>query len=81
MKQDGLLLYSTCTVNREENEEVVDRFLVRNPAYWLEKFNDRIDFFGLDEDDDRAAAKGMMTVNPGRYQTDGMFYALMRRKF
>ncbi len=81
VEQDGLLLYSTCTVNREENEEVVDRFLVRNPAYWLEKFYDRIDFFGLDEDDDRAAAKGMMTVNPGRYQTDGMFYALMRRKF
>ncbi len=31
MKDDGTLIYATCTLNREENEEVVKRFLGNNP--------------------------------------------------
>ncbi len=31
LKDDGTLIYATCTLNREENEEVVKRFLERNP--------------------------------------------------
>ena len=29
----GTLLYSTCTVNPDENEEVVDAFLRKNPSF------------------------------------------------
>lgn len=33
VKPGGVLLYSTCTINREENDEVVDAFLRRNPDF------------------------------------------------
>ncbi len=33
LKKGGRLLYSTCTLNPEENERVVDRFLKENPDF------------------------------------------------
>lgn len=36
VKPGGVLMYSTCTINREENEENVNRFLKKHPAYRLE---------------------------------------------
>ena len=35
VKQNGIIIYSTCTINREENEEVVERFLEENENYSL----------------------------------------------
>lgn len=36
LKPDGRLVYSTCTLNREENEDAVSEFLRLNPCYTLE---------------------------------------------
>lgn len=36
VKERGVLLYSTCTIFREENEEVVEKFLEKNSEYHLE---------------------------------------------
>lgn len=33
LRMDGVLVYSTCTLSRAENEGVCDRFLRENPAY------------------------------------------------
>ncbi len=33
MKKDGKLIYSTCTVNKEENELVIKRFLNENQRF------------------------------------------------
>ena len=33
VKQGGTLVYSTCTINPEENENVTDAFLRKNPAF------------------------------------------------
>ena len=33
LKEDGLLLYSTCTLNPKENREITDRFLNLHPEY------------------------------------------------
>lgn len=38
VKPKGIILYSTCTFSVEENEEVVDWFLKRNPNFILEDF-------------------------------------------
>jgi len=81
VEKGGLLLYSTCTVNEEENIGTVTKFLDQNSGYSLEGFNHLIRYFALDGVDDRNAARGTLTIIPGKYQTDGMFYALMRRKF
>lgn len=37
LKKDGILLYSTCTINRDENEAIVERFLKENIDFKLEK--------------------------------------------
>jgi len=37
LRPDGVLVYSTCTVFREENEEVVERFLEKHSDFDLER--------------------------------------------
>lgn len=80
VKDGGMLLYSTCTVNRLENEEIIKEFLKDNRNFLLAGFDDKLDFFPLDNKDKMAAREGMLTIYPGKYNTDGMFYALMRRQ-
>jgi 16S rRNA (cytosine967-C5)-methyltransferase len=75
----GRLVYSTCTINQDENQAMVMEFLQNNSAYGLESFAAEISYFPLDEQDQYSAAAGMLTLLPGKYQTDGMFYARMRR--
>ena len=75
----GYLLYSTCTIINEENTHVIETFLEQNEEYTLEGFRSQISFFPLDEIDTAQAQQGMLTIIPGKYDTDGMFYALLRR--
>ena len=37
LKENGTIVYSTCTINKMENEQVVDRFLKENPNFKLKK--------------------------------------------
>jgi len=36
LKENGVMVYSTCTFSREENEEVIEKFLAENPDFILE---------------------------------------------
>ncbi|MDX8045006.1 16S rRNA (cytosine(967)-C(5))-methyltransferase RsmB [Gracilibacillus sp. S3-1-1] len=36
LKKDGKLMYSTCTVDQEENEEIIKDFLVNHPHYQVD---------------------------------------------
>ena len=36
LRQGGVMVYSTCTFSREENEGVIERFLAENPDFALE---------------------------------------------
>ena len=36
LKAGGVMVYSTCTFSREENEGVIERFLAENPDFALE---------------------------------------------
>ncbi|NLX03165.1 MAG: 16S rRNA (cytosine(967)-C(5))-methyltransferase RsmB [Syntrophomonadaceae bacterium] len=74
----GYLLYSTCSVLPAENEEIVQAFIANNP-FELEGFDQKLDFFPLDSRDKENAGQGMLTLIPGKYDTDGMFFALMRK--
>ncbi len=69
VKPGGILLYSTCTVFREENEQVVEEFLKSREDFRLEPFsvNGR-------------ECEGMYTFWPNVDGTDGFFAAKLIRK-
>lgn len=72
VKPGGVLLYSTCTVLKRENEDVVQAFLAEHPDFSLEKLM-LPEVFPKNE-------TGMLTLIPGEYDTDGFFICRLRRK-
>ena len=72
VKPGGVLLYSTCTVLRRENEDVVSAFLARRDDFYTEPL-DLPEVFPKNE-------SGMLTLIPGEYDTDGFFICRLRRK-
>lgn len=76
---DGILVYSTCTVNPAENENIISSFLNKNHAFSFDPFADLISYFPLDQKDREMTEKGWLTIIPGKYGCDGMFYARLRR--
>ncbi len=72
VKKGGLLLYSTCTVLRRENEDVVNAFLTRHGDFLTEPLP-LPDVFPKND-------TGMLTLIPGQYDTDGFFICRLRRK-
>lgn len=72
VKPGGTLLYSTCTLVRAENEDVVEAFLRHRPDFTLEPLT-LPDVFPDNQ-------TGMLTLVPGEYDTDGFFICRLRRK-
>ena len=72
VKKGGVLLYSTCTVLKAENEDVVGAFLEKHDDFYLEPL-ELPEVFPKNE-------SGMLTLIPGDYDTDGFFICRLRRK-
>lgn len=72
VKPGGVLLYSTCTVLKAENEDIVNDFLAEHNDYSLEPL-ELPEVFPQNE-------TGMLTLIPGEYDTDGFFICRLRRK-
>ena len=66
-----MLIYSTCTLARRENEGVVEKFLKINPEFCLEPLKLPAEF--------AENTTGMLTLVPGEHDTDGFFIARLRR--
>jgi len=72
VRPGGLLVYSTCSLEREENEEQVDAFLDRRPNYRREPP-------GADARSDCVTPRGDLFVRPWLTGTDGAYAARLRR--
>lgn len=71
VKAGGILLYSTCTLNKQENEDNVKWFLKTFPNYSIEEL-----FFG--ETDNILYSNHGTTILPNEYM-DGFFIAKLKR--
>ena len=72
LKSGGVLVYSTCTVLKRENEDVVRRFLAAHPEYSLEKPWQNLPALA-------EYGQEMTTLFPQMLGSDGFFIAKMRK--
>lgn len=75
VKSRGMLIYSTCTISKEENEENMMWFL-NNFPFRLESMDDCIP----KELQSETTALGYLQLLPGIHSADGFFIAKFRRK-
>ena len=71
VKKGGVLVYSTCTIEAAENQEVVQAFLLKQPGFVLE---DTGSFLPGEKRQEK-----MVQLYPQHDGTDGFFIARMRR--
>ena len=72
VRRGGVLVYSTCTVLKRENEAVVRKFLAQHPEFHPEKPWQNSDFLA-------PYGQEMTTLFPAVLGSDGFFIAKLRR--
>ena len=75
VKTGGVLLYSTCTLSKKENEKNVEWFLQNHPEYTLEDMTPYLPKQMAD-----MGKQGYLTVFPHIHHTDGFFIARLKKK-
>lgn len=76
VKKGGVLVYSTCTLCKKENEKNVEWFLKNHPEFIAEDITEFLPETIWQE----TAKKGYITLLPHKSNTDGFFIARMKRK-
>ncbi|MFZ5568896.1 MAG: 16S rRNA (cytosine(967)-C(5))-methyltransferase RsmB [Thermodesulfobacteriota bacterium] len=76
VKPGGILVYSVCSFEPEENELLIETFLNHHPQFFLEKPPETFPNTALGLIDSR----GFLKTYPHLHHTDGFFGARLRRK-
>ena len=74
LKQGGRLVYSTCTINKDENENVVEDFLGKNRNFVLESIS--VKAYDII---DRCKDEKYLHLYPNIHETDGFFIASLTK--
>jgi 16S rRNA (cytosine967-C5)-methyltransferase len=72
LKPGGYIVYSTCTIEPDENSEIVTKFLFENPGFVLESAKSIID-------DKLVTEEGFVQAFPNILGIDGSFSAKIKR--
>lgn len=75
LKRGGFLVYSTCSILKQENEYIIQEFLKNNKEYTLKKIDDNI-IKKLQIDQKK---EGILEINPNK-ERDGFFIAKLEKK-
>lgn len=75
IKHGGILVYSTCTVEPTENEEIINRFLKKFPMFTVEHASE----FLPDIPQSAITPEGFLQTFPHEHGVDGTFAARLRR--
>ena len=70
VKRNGFVIYRTCTINREENEEVINKFLKNNNSFSLVPPNTTFNKFIKNEN--------FLRTFPHIHKMDGSFAAILK---
>lgn len=73
LKKGGRLIYSTCTTNKEENEDVVLKFLSLNNSFKPLQLFEKLGTI-------KGNGDFMKTLLPHQIECDGFFFALMQKE-
>lgn len=75
LRPGGVLVYSTCTIEPQENEGVVTSFVSRHPEFELDETG------SLSRLKDKALVRGGgIQILPQHYHSDGFYIARLRRR-
>lgn len=78
VKKEGNLVYSTCTISNEENEDVIQYFLRSNENFKLESI---CKYIPESIRRDNTCSKGYIKLFPNINGSDGFFIAKLKRKW
>ncbi len=73
LKVGGMLVYATCSILKEENENIIEQFLAENTNFKLVEVNTVLD------NPELASTDGYLHLLPHKHNVDGFFAALVQR--
>lgn len=76
VKPQGVLVYSTCTINKSENIKVIEAFLRNREDFYLEDLSKLLP----ENLESNTKTKGYVEIFPNIHGIDGFFIARLRRK-
>ena len=80
VRPGGTLIYCTCTLNSDENQNQVEAFLAEHKRYHTVPINKYLpENIYMDEEREEAAANGMITLLPHLDNCEGFFICRMER--